>query len=247
MHNVVNLVRAVSVFTVSVLFLASPGWCGPDPDLGGNVNTTEIVKRYLSAKQYAQSNLRGVQMEVEIDASLPKLKKKGRLQALRNISKLGTVTYRALRFTGDDSVKKDVIARYLNTENQPQDNSLSITPANYKFHYHGLSTREGRKVYVFQLSPRRKAVGLFKGELWIDADTYLPVREAGKFVKNPSVFLKSWEFVREYDILDGVAVPRHIESTANIHLFGRAELNINFSNYSKSDSGDDDVPAGGSQ
>jgi hypothetical protein len=184
-------------------------------------------------------------MEVDIDASLPKLKKTGKLHALRNISKVGTVTYRALRFTGDDSVKKDVIARYLNTENRPQDGSLAITPENYKFRYRGLNTRDGNKVYVFQLSPKRKAVGLFKGDLWIDAATYLPVRESGKFVKTPSVFLKSWEFVREYDIVDGVAIPRHIQSTADVHVFGRAELSINFSNYAKSTTLEDADPAAG--
>ena len=29
----------------------------------------------------------------------------------------------------------------------------------------------------------------------------------GSFVKNPSVFLKKVEFVREYEIHDGVAIP----------------------------------------
>ena len=74
----------------------------------------------------------------------------------------------------------------------------------------------------FQVSPRRKAVGLFHGELWLDAETALPLRESGRFVKSPSVFLKKIEFVREYQIQNGVAIPKHIESKADVRVFGRA-------------------------
>jgi hypothetical protein len=51
----------------------------------------EIVDQYVSATQAQQEGLRGLSMDVEIDASLPKLKKKGTLQALRYISRLGEI------------------------------------------------------------------------------------------------------------------------------------------------------------
>ena len=40
-------------------------------------------------------------MDVEIDASLPKLKKHGRLHALRRISPLGLIRYEKAQFEGD--------------------------------------------------------------------------------------------------------------------------------------------------
>jgi hypothetical protein len=49
----------------------------------------------------------------------------------------------------------------------------------------------------------------------------------------PSVFLKKVEFTREYEIHDGVAIPKHLESKADVRLVGRAELNMDFSNFSK--------------
>jgi hypothetical protein len=73
---------------------------------------------------------------------------------------------------------------------------------------------------------------LFKGELWLDAETCLPVRESGRFVKSPSIFLRRIEFVREYDIRDGVAIPRQIESTVETRLVGKAELTVRFHNIS---------------
>jgi hypothetical protein len=66
----------------------------------------------------------------------------------------------------------------------------------------------------------------------------MPVREAGRFVKNPSVFLKKIEFVRVYEIREGVSYPTHIQSTAEVRMFGKAELNIDFSNFTRSEPAD---------
>ena len=174
-------------------------------------------------------------MEVQIEASIPRLKKHGRLYALRHISKLGRITYDALRFEGDNTVKSNVIARYLTAEAQTQTErmpSMAVTPDNYKFKYKRLAEFEGRSVHVFQVTPRKKRVGLYKGEVWIDAGTYLRVLETGRLVKNPSIFLKKVEFVRTYEIRDGVPVPRQIQSLVDTRIVGPAELTIDFTNFS---------------
>ncbi len=171
-------------------------------------------------------------MEVEIEASLPQLKKQGRLHALRRISQLGRITYEMLRFEGDSSVKSQVIARYLAADMQTQaenDPGLALTTANYKFQYKRVETGDnGRPVYVFHLTPKKKRVGTFRGDLWLDAETCLPVRESGRLAKNPSIFVKRIDFVREYDIQDGLAIPRQIQSTTETRLVGRAELTVRF-------------------
>lgn len=108
--------------------------------------------------------------------------------------------------------------------------SVAINTDNYKFKFKGTAEHDSRSVYVFQLSPKKKRVGLFKGDLWIDPDTFLPVRESGRFVKNPSIFLKKVEFVRSYQIRDGLALPVEVSSRIETRIVGRAELNIRFSN-----------------
>jgi hypothetical protein len=134
----------------------------------------ELVERYVQATQAQQSALRGGTEEVDIDASVPKFKKQGKLHALKNISKLGKITYHALGFSGDSIVKTEVIANYLKAEVESAEgkSNLSITPENYKFKYKGTWNWKGREVYVLHLSPREKKVGLFKGELWLDTETY---------------------------------------------------------------------------
>jgi hypothetical protein len=174
-------------------------------------------------------------MDVEIAAALPKLKKQGRLHALRRISSLGRITYEMLRFEGDGTVKNQVIARYLTAEAEAQKEqspAMAVTPDNYKFKYKGIRALDGREVHAFEVSPRKKRHGLYKGELLVDAATYLRVQESGYLVKNPSIFLKRVSFVRKYEIRDGMSVPRQVQSVVETRLVGKAELTIDFTNFS---------------
>jgi hypothetical protein len=129
-----------------------------------------------------------------------------------------------------------VIARYLSAETQTRDESkpsIAITPANYKFKDKGISERNGRMVQILQVTPKKKRVGLFKGEIWLDPETALPLREQGRFVKNPSVFLKKVDFVRDYEVVDGLAIPKQIQSIVETRLVGKAEMTIHFSNFNR--------------
>jgi hypothetical protein len=215
---------------LTILTAASSAAAPPDSSSG-----REILDRYFAASRAQAGQMRGVQMQVDIEASLPKLKKEGRMEALRMVGRLGQIAYKGVRFVGDNTIKKDVIGRYLTAEVQPPKMNIGITDENYKFKYKGLVPQEGRNVHVFQLNPRRKAVGLFKGEIWIDPDTYLPVQESGQFVKNPSVFLKKMAFVRQYEIREGLAIPKHVESTVDTRVVGKALLAINYSNFSRAE------------
>jgi len=224
--------RALLLFASASLLAAA----GLDSAQGGPA--ADVLERYFAASQAQQAQMRGISMEVDIDASVPTLKKTGKLRGLRNISKLGKITYNALNFVGDKTIRNDVIARYLTAETSAttaQTMDIGITPANYKFKYKGVVEREGRSMHVFQLNPRKKKLGLFKGELWVDAATYMPLRESGRMVKNPSVFLKRIDFTRDYEIRDGIAFPRHVQSTIQTRLVGMAKLEIKYGGYSRMD------------
>ena len=194
-----------------------------------------MVTRYLQATQAQQSALRGGTEEIDIDAAVPKFRKRGKLHALRSISKLGKITYKALGFSGDNVVKTEVIANYLKAEVEAAkgQSDVALTPQNYKFKFKGTYDWNGREVYVLHVNPREKKVGLFKGELWLDSETYMPVREAGSFVKSPSFMLKKIQFVRVYELQNGVSVPQRTESRVETRFFGQVELNINYLTFSK--------------
>jgi len=203
---------------------------GPSPVLPDS-----IVESYWAASRAQEKTVQGASMDVEIDASLPKLKKHGRLHALRHISPLGLIRYEKAHFEGDGIVNKEIISRYLTAEvdlQKQQSPAVAVTPLNYKFKYKGSNQANGRDVYVYQVTPKEKRDGLFKGEVWIDARTFLKVQESGYLVKNPSIFLKKVAFVRKYEIQNGISVPLEVQSVADVRFVGKAELTIEFSNFS---------------
>jgi hypothetical protein len=227
-----------AVFAVFLILAAPPSVFAFDAAADSG-ESQQVIDGYLAASKAQEEEMRGASMEVNIDANVPKLKKEGKLHALRKISDLGKITYKVLGFQGDDTVKSEVIGRYLEAEQKGQGNKdLAITPKNYKFKFKGQhKLQNGERIYIVFLTPRRKEVGLFKGEMWLDTKTYLPVMETGKFVKNPSVFFKKVEFVRDYAIKDGTAVPRHMESIIDARLVGKVNLSVEYTSFQPTTAG----------
>lgn len=190
------------------------------------------LTRYLQASK--KNILRGVIMMAHFAGRLPKMQKTATLDAKRHVDRQGVVEYDTTDRQGDVTVQKYLIATYINgeMESSGKDNAkVAVTPDNYKFKYKGRRDKDGRAVFVFEINPRKKREGLFKGEIWLDSDTGLTVREAGRFVKSPSVFLKKVFFAREYTIRDGYAVPKLIQTSIETRFWGQAELDIQYSGF----------------
>lgn len=232
-----NLVNAfAAALWVPVFGLGAPD-TQTKPD--NKAASAAIIAKYVQAIENQSNALHGACMQVEISASVPKLKEQGRLNALRKISKVGQITYHVLGFHGNNTIKTQVIARYLQAEQQGLgDDKLAIIPANYKFKFKGEWRFGDRNAYLFQISPRAKRVGLFKGEIWLESTTDLPIYEKGRFVKNPSIFFKKVIFDREFDIQNGMAIPRDMSSTIDARVIGKVELTIRYSNFSQNACGD---------
>ena len=236
----------MSRFALIFLLLTAVFPAAAEPDakeLAGN----ELFSKYQEALRQQQGTQNDLSMEVLMEGKIPKLKKEGKMSAVKLVSGIGRVTWKMMGFWGDDTVKKEVMARYMQAEQDasapkdPKDKKqdIAITPENYNFKYKGLNNRGTLQVHVFELKPKHKRLGLFKGELWLDPETCLPVRETGKLVKNPSVFIKKMEFTRDYEIREGVAYLKRMESTTETRLVGKAQLNIEYANFRKNEA----VPA----
>jgi len=190
----------------------------------------KILVRYLQTSR--NRIFRGAHMVAHFVGRLPKLKMSATVDARKHVAKDGVIAYEVNERRGDNTVWKELILRYMNgeMEGSGKDTSkVAITPENYKFKYKGERDRDSRRAYVFEVNPRKKREGLFKGEIWVDVDTSLTVLESGRFVKSPSVFLKKVQFTREYSIQDGVAVPKALQTSIETRFWGNAELDIQYS------------------
>jgi hypothetical protein len=166
---------------------------------------------------------------LEIEASLPKLEKEGRLRAIRRLLPFGKPEYEVLELAGDQTVRQQVIVRYLSAEMRAAaipPSSIAISAANYRFRYKGAIQTGEIHAYAFLITPRKKREGLIKGELWLDGETGAVVRQSGYLVKRPSIFVKRVDVIRETDLHDGMPEARVTHLSVDTRLVGRAELTI---------------------
>jgi hypothetical protein len=165
-----------------------------------------------------------------IRAQLPDTSQSGEYEVQQQYLAPRTLAFKALRFTGDAFVKTNVIIRFLQSEvdhaqkDDPAQNAIS--PVNYKFSYKGTSQLDGRTVHAYQLKPRQKRAGLFKGRIYVDAYTGSLVRAEGRPVKSPSLFIKKIDFVQDYADIGPFTFPVHIHSEASARIVGRAIVDV---------------------
>lgn len=204
-----------------------------DPPAKPTPVSQQVLARYFAAVNEQKPKTHGVEMDMHFSASLPRMKKEGVMLAKRIVSSLGKISFVVKSFTGDNTVKNYVITKYMAGEVDLAEKSMDagITPKNYKFKYKRTEAFNGRETHIFELNPRKKRLGLFKGELWIDDETALPVRETGRLVKSPSIFLKKVDFTRTYALYNGTSLPEHVESVVETRIAGKAELDIRYYNF----------------
>lgn len=174
--------------------------------------------------------LAGYSAATVIRAELPRSSQRGELELERHYRVPRTLTFKALHYTGDGFVKTNVIARLLQSEVdhvQKDDPAVTaIRAENYKFSHKNTAQIAGRTVHVYQVKPRRKRPGLFKGHIYLDVSTGSLVRAQGRVVKSPSIFVNKIDFVQDFADVNGFTVPVHIHTEAKAALVGHTVVDI---------------------
>lgn len=227
--------RILALLLASAL-VASPVPTAPfPPELSSELNS--VLERYASASQVQREAMLGAQMDIQIEGRLTELREKGLMQVTGYMSKLGELTHDMLSFDGDKRIKTELMARFLELEEKTKSygGAMEIGPKDYEFRIKAIIKQGGKSIYMFEVNPRKNALDKFRGELWIDGATGMPLREAGKFVKSPSVWLKNLRFARDYELLNGISVVKRFHSSTDVRLLGvgSAELDVKFSNFSR--------------
>jgi hypothetical protein len=162
---------------------------------------------------------------VLIEASLPHFYKDAQLLAIRKMGENERSEYLIVGVEGDGAALDEVTTRYValqeELENLPL-SSIRISPENYNFRLRGEVKTGIGSAYVYDISPRKRRPGLFKGQIWIEAGTGAEVLISGRIADAPAVG-SSVDFVRETK-LDGVGYARVTHLSFAVPLLGRSEL-----------------------
>jgi hypothetical protein len=99
--------------------------------------------------------------------------------------------------------------------------STDFSPDNYDFRFiHEENVISGQRCYVLELLPKRKDRNLLRGNIWVDADTYLPHRIEGEPEKTPSWWLRSLRIELIYGDVGGMWLQTALEATATVRILG---------------------------
>jgi len=181
--------------------------------------------RYLASLEQHDPFTEVGPVAVLIESSLPHLFKGSELLAIRNTGENERSQYAILGIAGDGAAVDEVTTRYFalqeELENLPL-SSIQISPENYKFHLRGEVKAGIGSAYVYDITPKKRRPGLFKGQIWIEAGTGLEVLISGRLEGARSIG-SSVEFVRETR-LEGPGYARVTHLTFTIPVLGRSEL-----------------------
>jgi hypothetical protein len=191
----------------------------------------ELTLETFQKRSIRQSlELAGFSASTVVRADLPRSSQHGELDLERRYSVPRNLTFKVLHYMGDGFIKTNVIARLLQSEVdhvQKDDPALTaIRMENYKFSHKRTIQFGGRTVHVYQVKPRKKRPGLFKGQIYLDAHTGSLVRAEGRVVKSPSIFVKKIDFVQDFADVDGYTLPTHIHSEAKAAIIGTTVVDI---------------------
>jgi hypothetical protein len=154
-----------------------------------------------------------------------------RIACLQN----GSKQFETISETGWSGARKHVFSKLLEGEaeaSQPGFRERSrITPENYTFEMVGAETLHGQPVYVLAIAPKTPNKYLMRGRIWVDAEEYAIVRIEGQPAKNPSFWIKSVQFVHNYEKSGSSWLPVSDRSETEARIFGSTELTIEYFDY----------------
>lgn len=231
-------VATPSVRGESALWLAVADVSIPDlvPSVSRPRMSADLALETFQKRSTRQAQeLAGYSAATVIRAELTRSSQHGELELERHYSVPRTLTFKVLHFVGDGFVKTNVIARLLQSEVdhvQKDDPTVTaIRAENYRFSHKGTTQIAGQVVHVYQVKPRKKRSGLFKGHIYLDVSTGSLVRAEGRVVKSPSIFVNKIDFVQDYAEVNGFTLPTHIHTEAKAALVGRTVVDIVNSDY----------------
>jgi hypothetical protein len=100
----------------------------------------------------------------------------------------------------------------------------ALTERNYAFQLVSEEQLGGRNCYVLTIEPRRDSKDLIRGKVWIDSETYNPLRMVGEPAKNPSWWVKRVELSLTFSDVDGMWLQTGATANADVRLFGKHVL-----------------------
>lgn len=132
----------------------------------------------------------------------------------------------SIQETNGSALGKILVRRMLAGEAEAAKKHLAsdLSAENYNFQFIRQEDVGGQPCYVLELLPRRNEQYLLQGNIWVDADTYLPLRFEGEFAKSPSWWVRNVRLTFIYSEVGGMWLQTSTEAAADVRVLGLSTM-----------------------
>ena len=138
-----------------------------------------------------------------------------------------------VQFATGSGLGETIVRRMLEGEIAMTEKSSAtdISEDNYNFRFVREEDVDGKRCHVLAMLPRRKDKNLLRGNVWVDADTYLLRRAEGSLAMNPSWWVRNVNIVLLFGDAGGMWLQTGLQATANVRMLGQATVVSNDVSY----------------
>jgi len=219
-----ELVQAYPPISVLIHPLAQ-GQMGPDLAL----------QVYQERVRFQAQHLGGYRATMVVRAQLARIGQQGEYALACQYAAPRSLRFTPLHYAGDAFVKSNVIMRLLESEadhvQKGEEEGIAISSTNYSFSYRATTELDGRLVHDYEVRPRKKRKGLFRGHIYLDVFRGTLARTEGRLVKVPSLFVKTVQFEQDYADFGAFSFPVHLHSSAHTRVIGPAVVDVYSRDY----------------
>ena len=214
-----------------LLGLAEAGFAGAKPSAA--LSAEEIVERMEERFQQQLAALEAYQDQRRYSIAHPLLGDGTYWIVEENFSAPDEKRFKVLERAGSGAVQKRVFRRLLEVEQETAREAVrpqvDLSRDNYDFTYLGFD--ESANAYRFEATPSGENEYRLRGTIWVNAEDFAVQRIEGEPAQRHSMLIKRVRFVHEFAKFGEFWFPVHHTSTADLFLFGKATLEINYFDY----------------
>jgi hypothetical protein len=193
------------------------------PQAGDTVPTVEtIVARMALAQADNQMHIRSYIVTRNYEL-FGKERKHRKSQVIADVTFVPPgLKHFSIQQTSGAGLGEKIVRRMLASETEiAKDYSLTnFTAENYDFLFSREEDASDQACYVLQLLPRRHETNLIRGNIWVDASTFLVRRAEGVPEKSPSWWVRDIHIALFYSDVGGMWLQTASEGTAMVRIFG---------------------------
>jgi hypothetical protein len=201
----------------------------------GQMGPDRALQVYQERVRFQAQHLGGYSAAIVVRAQLVGIGQRGEYALECQYAAPRSIRFTPLHYAGDAFVKSNVIMRVLQSEvdrvQKGDEKGIAISPTNYSISYRATIELDGRLVHDYEVRPRKKRKGLFRGHIYVDIFRGTLARTEGYLVKVPSLFVKTVQFVQDYADFGEFTFPVHLHSSAHTRVIGPAVVDVYSGDY----------------